>query len=415
MAKKGVSMRLFLAAALLSLPAALHAEPMSLDEALRLAEARAPELQARAAGLDAARSSAIAADRLPDPKLDLAVKDFPVTGPDAGRFNRDDFTMQVIGISQEFTNPAKRRARALRANADIGVAEAEQAIAAQDVRLATALAWIDLHYAKKRLKKLDLLDAELDDLQATVTARLASGAARPAQALEPEQLRAQLADRRSGLTAEIARYRSQLTRFTGDTAVDTTGDLPPLAVDGDALRAGLAALPLLRGYDARTLAADADTGLARADKRPDWTVNAAYGRREPNFGDLVTVGVTIDLPLFAKKRQDPKIAARASEATRARLDREAAEREAEASLSADLAMHQMHDEQLANARTRLVPLAKKRAQLDLESFGAGRLDLGTALLSTLALAEAEVDALAREAEVARDAVRINYTYGETRR
>ena len=415
MAIKGVSMRLFLAAALLSLPAALHAEPMSLDEALRLAEARAPELQARAAGLDAARSSAIAADRLPDPKLDLAVKDFPVTGPDAGRFNRDDFTMQVIGISQEFTNPAKRRARALRANADIGVAEAEQAIAAQDVRLATALAWIDLHYAKKRLKKLDLLDAELDDLQATVTARLASGAARPAQALEPEQLRAQLADRRSALIADIARYRAQLTRFTGDTAVDTTGDLPPLAVDGDALRAGLAALPLLRGYDARTLAADADTGLARADKRPDWTVNAAYGRREPNFGDLVTVGVTIDLPLFAKTRQDPKIAARASEATRARLDREAAEREAEASLSADLAMHQMHDEQLANARTRLVPLAKKRAQLDLESFGAGRLDLGTALLSTLALAEAEVDALAREAEVARDAVRINYTYGETRR
>ena len=125
--------------------------------------------------------------------------------------------------------------------------------------------------------------------------------------------------------------------------------------------------------------------------------------------------MTIDLPLFAKKRQDPKIAARASEATRARLDREAAEREVAAALSADLAMHRMHDEQLANARTRLVPLAKQRAQLDLESFGARRLDLGTALLSTLALAEAEVDALAREAEVARDAVRIIYTYGETRR
>ena len=228
-------------------------------------------------------------------------------------------------------------------------------------------------------------------------------------------MRAQLADRRSTLTADIARYRSQLTRFTGDTAADTMGDLPPLAVDGDALRAGLPALPLLRAYDARTIAADAETGLARADKRPDWTVNAAYGRREPNFGDLVTVGVTIDLPLFAKKRQDPKIAARASEATRARLDREAAEREVAAALSADLAMHRMHDEQLANARTRLVPLAKQRAQLDLESFGARRLDLGTALLSTLALAEAEVDALAREAEVARDAVRIIFTYGEARR
>ena len=44
----------------------------------------------------------------------------------------------------------------------------------------------------------------------------------------------------------------------------------------------------------------------------------------------------------------------------------------------------------------------------------GKLDLGSALLSTLALAEAEVDALSREADVARDAIRINFTYGEMR-
>ena len=47
-------------------------------------------------------------------------------------------------------------------------------------------------------------------------------------------------------------------------------------------------------------------------------------------------------------------------------------------------------------------------------LAAGKLDLGTALLSTLALAEAEVEALNREADVARDAVRINITYGEER-
>ena len=77
--------------------------------------------------------------------------------------------------------------------------------------------------------------------------------------------------------------------------------------------------------------------------------------------------------------------------------------------------HRMHHEQLTNARSQLVPLAKKRAELDLVSYAAGKLDLGTALLSTLALAEAEVDALSREAEVARDAIRINTIYGETGR
>ena len=166
--------------------------------------------------------------------------------------------------------------------------------------------------------------------------------------------------------------------------------------------------------DAQTVAADADTQLARADKRPDWKVGVSYGRREPNFGDLVSVGVSIDLPFFSKRRQDPRIAAAASEAVRARYDRVAAEREALASLDGDLADHFMHHQRLENAQKVLVPLTKRRAELDMASYAAGKLDLGSALLSTLALAEAEVDALAREAEVAREAIKINYTYGEVR-
>ena len=72
----------------------------------------------------------------------------------------------------------------------------------------------------------------------------------------------------------------------------------------------------------------------------------------------------------------------------------------------------MHHQRLENARNTLVPLARKRAELDRDSYGAGTVDLGSALLSSLALAEAEIEALAREAEVARDAIRINLTYGE---
>ncbi|MBO9695287.1 MAG: TolC family protein, partial [Sphingopyxis sp.] len=192
---------------------------------------------------------------------------------------------------------------------------------------------------------------------------------------------------------------------------DTQGAPPPMVVERGALLAGLPSLPQLEAFDARTVAADAETGLARADKRPDWTVSASYGRREPAFGDLVSVGVSIDLPLFPKRRQDPRIAARASEASRARFERIAAERAMAASLDEALADHDMHRRRLDNARRTLVPLARQRAQLDLASYAAGKLDLGSALLSSLALAEAEVDALAREAEVARDAIRIHFTFG----
>ena len=408
-------MRYLLSALLLSgVPATVCAEPMTFDAALERAAADAPSLRGRAAGVAAAQSAAIAADRLPDPMLDVGIQDFPVTGPDAGRLNRDSFTMQKIGISQQFINPAKRQARAARASADIGIAEADALAEGRSVRLQTALAWVDLYYAERRLAQLALLNASLGDLQSTVSARLASGSARPSQALEPDQLRAQVNDRRAELSADVAKARARLARFTGDPSPEVSGAPPELRVDRTQLLAGINALPSLRAMDAQTVAADADTQLARADKRPDWKVGVSYGRREPNYGDLVSVGVSIDLPFFSKRRQDPRIAAAASEAVRARYDRVAAEREALASLDGDLADHFMHHQRLENAQKVLVPLTKRRAELDMASYAAGRLDLGSALLSTLALAEAEVDALAREAEVAREAIKINYTYGEVR-
>ena len=406
-------MRILLSAGLvLVLPAALQAEPLTFDAALERATVDAPSLRGRAAGVSAAQAAAIAADRLPDPTLEIGIRDFPVTGPDAGYLNRDNFTMTTIGVSQQFVNPAKRNARAARASAEIGIAEAGALVEGRSVRLQTALAWVDLYYAEKRLAQLTLLDASLGDLQATVTARLASGSARPSQALEPDQLRAQVNDRRAELSANVAKARATLARFTGDPNPEVSGAPPELMVDRTKLLAGVAALPSLRAMDAQTVAADADTQLARADKRPDWKVSASYGRREPNYGDLVSVGVSIDLPFFSRRRQDPKIAAAASEAERVRFDRIAAEREVLAALDSDLADHLMHHQRLENARNTLVPLTRRQAELDMASYAAGKLDLGSALLSSLALAEAEIDALAREADVARDAIRINMTYGE---
>lgn len=409
-------MRYLISAALLAsaLPSLAWAEPMTFDTALERATTTEPSVRANQAGVEAARVASVAAGQLPDPTMSVGVDNFPISGPPAFTFNRESMTMVRVGVEQAFPNPAKRRAQRGRAQADIGTAEADLAVNAQNIRLETALAWIDLYYAKRRLTQLKLLDDSLNDLQATVSARLTSGSSRPSQALEPEQLRAAVSDRRSDLTAEVAKARAKLARLTGDAGADVSGDPPALEVDGAQLRNGLALLPRLRALDAEARVADADTDLARADKRPDWRVGTSYGRRDPVYGDMVSLTVSVDLPFFAKRRQDPLIAARESEASRVRLMRDAGERELLAALDGDLADHAMHHQRLLNARQTLVPLAKRRGELDMASYAAGRLDLGSALLSTLALAEAEVDALAREADVARDAVRINFTYGEMR-
>jgi len=374
----------------------------------------APSIAARTAQSDAARSAAIASDRLPDPKLEVGLQDFPVTGPNAGSFTRDNFTMLKVGVSQEFPNPAKRRARLGRARADVGAAQAAAAVEARDVKVQTALAWIDLYFAERRLATLKVLDDSVDDIGGTVAARLASGSARPAQALEPQQLKAEVGDRRSDLLAQAGKARAALTRWTGDPAPEVAGAPPDWAINPALLRANIDALPSLLAADATTAQAEADVRLARAEKRPDWEVSASYGHRDPSFGDLASVAVKVDLPFFSRRRQDPIIAARASEADGARLEREAARRQALATLQADLADHAMHHDRFMRARDLLVPLAKKRAELDRVGYAANTVDLGTALESTYDLAKVELDELDREAEVVRDGIRINLTYGRDR-
>ena len=130
------------------LAGAAHAAPLTYAGALQLADQSAPSLQATAADIRAARSSAIAAGRLPDPKLAFGVEGFPVSGPNAGRPAQADFSAVRVGIMQDLPNGAKRRAARERAAADIGVAEVGRTTQAREVRLNTALAWIDLYYAE---------------------------------------------------------------------------------------------------------------------------------------------------------------------------------------------------------------------------------------------------------------------------
>lgn len=400
---------LFAASALLA--GAAHAAPLTFDAALRLAESGAPNLAAKALDVAAARSSAIAAGRLPDPKLRLGLENYPVSGPPAWRFGPESMTMTTLGVMQDVPSAGKRQAARDRAAADIDGAQASGRLEARAVRLGAALAWIDLHYAERRLAALDEVDNAVAPLRRTAPSQLLAGAVRPAQALEADQLTAALDDRRADVTAGIAKARAELIRWTGDPAAEVAGAPPAYAPDPAGLRANLERLPGLAVYDAQAHQAAADLAAARADKRPDWTWELTYQHRDPRWGEMVSVGATVGLPLFAAKRQDPAIAARAASASRVRLDREAARRDLTAALDTDLAnLDRLHD-RLARAETLLVPLAKRRADLETASYAAGSASLGDVLQAFLALADAHIDRLDREAELTRDTARIALTYG----
>lgn len=408
-APRSPAVGLCLAAALAALPAG--AAPVTFAATLKLAEDQAPEVQAGALQVEAARSAARAAGALPDSKLQLGLENLPISGPGAGRLDAEEMTMARIGLMQELPSGARRRAERDRAEIDISAAQAERRAASRAVRVAAAGAWIDLHYAQRRLRALDEAVATLTPLWDAALAGVASGAARPAAAPEARRLRAELEDRRSELVAEVVGARARLARWTGDPQVEAMGAAPPLDFDAAALRFELERHPSLAALDAAAQQAGADVALARAGKRPDLGLELAYQRRDPMFGDMVSVGVTVSLPIFAKTRQDPIIAARVATVGQARAQREAARRALTAELEQGLADYAMRREQWLRARDTFLPLARARADLETASYGAGRAGVVEVTEALTGRADAQLTLLEREAALARDAIRLTHAFG----
>jgi outer membrane protein TolC len=404
-------MRIWTSLLLALLATTARAEPLTYAGALDLGQRSAPSLQASGLKVDASRAASRAAGRLPDPKLSVGIQDFPVSGPNAGRFSREDFAMAKVGVMQDVPNAARRRAEVSGATAEIGVAQAEATLEQRNVRAATALAWIDLAYAERRLAALDQLVGGLKELWAAQPASVASGASRPAVGLEPKRLQAVFADQRSELVAAVAKARAELSRWTGDPAPSTSGDAPRYEIDSAALHAGLDRHPSLLAAEAAERRAAADVDAARAATRPDWGFEVSYGRRDPMFGDLVSAGVTMSLPLFKGTRQEPLIAARTADRNRVRIEREDRRRMLLAGLDGDIADHVMHHDQWRRAVEVLVPTAEQRAHLELSSYAAGRASFDDVRMALTDLADAKLGALEREAMVARDGARIVLTYG----
>jgi outer membrane protein TolC len=229
--------------------------------------------------------------------------------------------------------------------------------------------------------------------------------------LGADQAIAALEDRRDELVAAISRSRAMLARWTGVQGPEIAGDVPALDLAPARLRAALEHHPDILTADASVGRAQPDVDAARAEKRPDWGFEVAYQHRAARYGDMVSAGVSMSLPLFARTRQNPRIAARESAAMQADAEREDARRTLEADLQSALADHQMHHSQWERAREVLLPLARERAELETASYSAGRAGLTDVIESRTALADAELTALDREAEVATDAVRLTITFG----
>ena len=404
--------RCFLFASLAGTVSFASAESLSFDTALRMATQSSPDIGVQTANVEAARSGSIAAGRLPDPKLAVGVENLPVTGADQWSLTRDFMTMRKVGLMQDVPNGTKRAAQRAVADAAVARAEAERRLSILTVRRDTAVAWLDRYYLEQRGALFDDLVRENKLFASAVQAQLAAGRGMPADVVEPQQEAADIADRRDELAAQISKSKAVLKRWVGAVAeAPLEGEPPSLTLDSAHLREHVHEHPDLAVFVPKTQMAQAEVHQAEANKRPDWGVEVAYGRRGSAFSDMVSLQFTLDLPLFAKNRQDPQIRAKREELTRVETERDAMLRDHTQELESDLAEYEVVTRQLERLHDTRLTLAQQKAEYTFASYEGGKGDLTAVLGARRELIDTRLRQNELEAKRAIAAAKLYYFYG----
>jgi outer membrane protein TolC len=362
--------------------------PISLAETLRLAVAESPNLAAQRALAESARISVGPAGALPDPKMKIAEENWPTNTSE--RWTRYEVMQMLrLGFSQEFPGGEKLALRTQRANEDL-----QQRVTTIDVQKAVvqreaAIAWITRYFADQAEARVADQIAEAELAVESGSAQYRAGRTTQAELVALQSAVVDLKNRRAEAGLEAKRARIALARFIGPEADRPLGDPPDLsrlpaaaagAVEEDQL-------PEVRSALSREAVVAADANLAREDYWPDWKVEVSYTWRgnqpfvqipglPPTFaGDPyphnVSLEFTVDLPIFTRTRQGPRLEAKLKELDAARALREAAQRQQLAEVQAMIAEWESAHQQAMRIRDELIPLTVQKREAALAAYRGG--------------------------------------------
>lgn len=353
----------------------VSSEPLSLENALQLAEQRSHALLAQDASSQASQELAIEAGQLPDPMLELSVNNLPVNGPMAYSLTEDFMTSRNIGISQTYTREAKRDARAKVFERKADKAQITKALTLTEIRQNTAVAWFDVYYQQQMVL---LLTREQQEASLQVQAAEAAyrGSTGPqSDIFLAKTTVAEIQDRIYQAQARLDNAKTTLARWVGNTDHTSLGIAPDISessLDTQHLYHQVNEHPDIAVMRAEEAVAMAEAKAARQEKQSDWTWSVMYGERSSGFSDMISIGVSVPLQWNQESRQDRVVAAKLAQADQVRAEREEMTREHIAETARWLDTWKSNLVRLSDYEAALIPLANQRTNAVVAEYRGGK-------------------------------------------
>ncbi len=355
------------------LPALAVAAPLTLDRALELAVQHSEAARSARAGVVSASEAARAAGQLPDPTLRAGVDNLPVTGGDRFNTTRDSMTMKRIGIGQEWVSSEKRAARRAAADAVVSRESVSVQIAAAEVRVQTALAYLDAYFAGETLQLTTLSEHHIHEELEAAKARLSSSSGSSQEVLAMTSARGVAEDESDDIRQQQSAARVALQRWVGVQADEALVPAEPVAANEHAFVANHPAVVAAR-RDIEV--ARQEAAVAASDRKPNWSWEVSYSQRT-GYSDMVSFGVSIPLPIAAARRQDRETASKLARVDKAEATLADATRAATAEYAALASDAQRLSERVQRYQAAVVVPAQQRTVAALAGYRSNQVSLTT--------------------------------------
>jgi len=281
-------------------PPAEAGTPLTLADALRLADGASPSIEAADAGVRASNAARTVAGLRPNPSLEVQSENVAGSGTYRG-FSGAETT---VGMALPIELGGKRPARVAVAEARGSRARIDAVIARADIRLAVTQGYVEATAAERRLSIARDQLAIAEEGRRVAATRVQAGATSP---IDLQRAEVSAINARAALEAaerNLATARASLGRLIGRPV---QGSLDLAWFDrtegaGPRLPARAEGTLALAAANADLATADAQVRLARAQRVPDVTLSAGARRLEATNDVAAVIGVSVPIPFFNNGR-----------------------------------------------------------------------------------------------------------------
>ena len=418
---KAVLLSATLFGAVFNSDAIAKASTLNLTDAINLALNNEPWLSASEQKQAAATAQSTAAGTLPDPVLSIGMQSVPVDG---FAFDQENMTQLKVGISQSFS---RGNSLVLSQQAIKEEALEHPWLRAQrkaQVKARVMELWLNAYRAQQSIALIEQDKALFSQLIEVTEASYSSslGKTRQQDIIRSQLELTRLEDKLIVLAQQLDAAKQGLAQWLPQSILrqplSLTFTAPaPLtqfnSLDFDELIKLLMAHPSMVAIDQRIASKRTQVSLAKQSYKPQLGVNMGYGYRADNQAgesraDLLSVGVSIDLPLFTDNRQDQQVNAAIANAEAIKTDKRVALQSLKGQYFKEVSQLERIEQRNTLYQNTLLPQMSQQAQATLNAYTRDDGDFSDVMRARISELNAKIDALNIQIDKHIIIARLNY-------